>query len=158
MICIFCLSHVPALMFLDLDGFDNSNNILLLIFLIGVVQVSDVLQYVWGKLIGGAKIMPSLSPSKTISGTVGGILSATAIAALMAPITPFSHGQAAVIGFIVCLMGFFGGLVMSAIKRDYGVKDWGNMIRGHGGMLDRVDSICFAAPVFFHITRYFWNG
>ena len=106
MICIFCLSHVPALMFLDLDGFDNSNNILLLIFLIGVVQVSDVLQYVWGKLIGGAKIMPSLSPSKTISGTVGGILSATAIAALMAPITPFSHGQAAVIGFIVCLMGF----------------------------------------------------
>jgi cytidylyltransferase family len=55
-------------------------------------------------------------------------------------------------------MGFFGGLVMSAIKRDYGVKDWGNMIRGHGGMLDRVDSICFAAPVFFHITRYFWNG
>ena len=158
MICIFCLSHVPALMFLDLDGFDNGNNILLLIFLIGVVQVSDVLQYVWGKLIGGAKIMPSLSPSKTISGTVGGILSATAIAALMAPITPFSHGQAAVIGFIVCLMGFFGGLVMSAIKRDYGVKDWGNMIRGHGGMLDRVDSICFAAPVFFHITRYFWNG
>ena len=135
MICIFCLSHVPALMFLDLDGFDNGNNILLLIFLIGVVQVSDVLQYVWGKLIGGAKSCLRFPPSKTISGTVGGILSATAIAALMAPITPFSHSQAAVIGFIVCLMGFFGGLVMSAIKRDYGVKDWGNMIRGHGGML-----------------------
>ena len=142
MICIFCLSPVPALMFLNLDGFDSSGNILLLIFLIGVVQASDVLQYVWGKLVGGAKIMPSLSPSKTVSGTVGGILSATALAALMSPITPFSHGQAAAIGFTICLMGFFGGLVMSAIKRDYGVKDWGNMIRGHGGMLDRVDSIC----------------
>ena len=158
MICIFCLSHVPALMFLNLDDFDSSGNILLLMFLIFVVQASDVLQYVWGKLVGSAKIMPSLSPSKTISGTVGGILSATVLAALLSPMTPFSHGQAAAIGFVICLMGFFGGLVMSAIKRDYGVKDWGNMIRGHGGMLDRVDSICFAAPVFFHIVRYYWHG
>lgn len=158
MICIFCISHVPALLFLNLDGFPAKDNILLLIFLIGVVQASDVLQYVWGKLVGGAKIMPSLSPSKTVSGTVGGILSATLLAGLLAPLTPFSFGQAALIGLIICLMGFFGGLVMSAIKRDYGVKDWGNMIHGHGGMLDRVDSICFAAPVFFHIVRYFWNG
>ena len=158
MICIFCISHVPALLFLSLDGFDSSRNILLLIFLIGVVQASDVLQYIWGKLIGGGKIMPSLSPSKTVSGTAGGILSATVLAALMAPITPFTLPQAAVIGFIICLMGFLGGLVMSAIKRDYGIKDWGNMLSGHGGMLDRVDSICFAAPVFFHIVRYYWNG
>ena len=158
MVCIFCLSHVPALLFLNLDGFDNANNILLLIFMIGVVQASDVLQYVWGKLVGGPKFMPSLSPSKTVSGTVGGIASATGLAALMAPITPFSTGEAAIIGLIICLMGFFGGLVMSAIKRDYGVKDCGQMIQGHGGMLDRVDSICFAAPVFFHIVRYFWHG
>lgn len=158
MICIFCLSHVPALLFLEPDGFPKENNILLLMFLIAVVQLSDVLQYVWGKLVGGRKIMPALSPSKTVSGTVGGILSATAVAALMSPITPFSPLQAAGIGLVVCLMGFFGGLVMSAIKRDHGVKDWGNMIQGHGGMLDRVDSICFAAPVFFHIVRYFWNG
>ena len=157
MICICCLSHVPALMFLQLDGFDSGNNILLLIFLIAVVQASDVLQYVWGKLVGGAKIMPSLSPSKTVSGTVGGIASATLLAALMAPMTPFNGWQAAGLGLIICLMGFFGGLVMSAIKRDYGVKDWGNMISGHGGMLDRVDSVCFAAPVFFHFVRYFWS-
>lgn len=157
MVCIFCLSHVPALLFLQLDTFDKQNNILLLIFLIIVVQASDVLQYIWGKLVGGAKIMPSLSPSKTISGTVGGIASATILAALIAPITPFTVWQAALIGLIICLMGFFGGLVMSAIKRDYGVKDWGNMIQGHGGMLDRVDSVCFAAPVFFHIVRYYWS-
>ncbi len=158
MICIFCLSHVPALLFLELDGFDSSNNILLLIFMIATVQASDVLQYIWGKSIGGPKIMPTLSPSKTISGTVGGIVSATGLAALMAPITPFSHWQAAGIGLVICLMGFFGGLVMSAIKRDHHVKDWGNMISGHGGMLDRVDSICFAAPIYFHVVRYFWNG
>lgn len=52
--------------------------------------------------------------------------------------------------------GFAGGLVMSAIKRDRGVKDWGHMIEGHGGMLDRLDSVCFAAPVFFHMVRYWW--
>ena len=158
MISIFSLSHVPALLFLNLEGFDSGNNILLLIFMIATVQASDVLQYIWGKLVGGAKIMPSLSPSKTISGTVGGILSATGLAVLMAPITPFNYWQAGLIGLCICLMGFFGGLVMSAIKRDHGVKDWGNMISGHGGMLDRVDSICFAAPIYFHIIRYFWNG
>ncbi len=158
MICIFCISHVPALLFLELDGFDSQNNILLLIFMIATVQASDVLQYIWGKLVGGPKIMPSLSPSKTISGTVGGILSATAIAMLMAPLTPFNTWQAGLIGLCICLMGFFGGLVMSAIKRDHKVKDWGNMISGHGGMLDRVDSICFAAPIYFHLVRYFWNG
>ena len=158
MICIFCISHVPALLFLNLDGFANENNMLLLIFMIATVQSSDVLQYIWGKLIGGPKIMPSLSPSKTISGTVGGILSATLVAMLMAPITPFTYWQAGLIGFIVCVMGFLGGLVMSAIKRDHGVKDWGKMINGHGGMLDRMDSVCFSAPIFFHIIRYFWNG
>ncbi|MGF6147814.1 Phosphatidate cytidylyltransferase [Kingella potus] len=157
MICIFCLSHVPALMFLRLDGFDSGNNVLLPVFLIAVVQASDVLQYVWGKLVGGRKIMPALSPSKTVSGTVGGIASATVLAALLAPITPFAYWQAALFGLLICLMGFAGGLVMSAIKRDYGVKDWGSMISGHGGMLDRVDSVCFAAPVFFHFLRYFWS-
>lgn len=157
MICIFCLSHVPALLFLNVHNFSANHNILLLIFLIAVAQASDVLQYIWGKLIGGAKIFPSLSPSKTISGTVGGILSATLLALTLTPITPFSAFQTAVIGFVICLMGFFGGLVMSAIKRDHGIKDWGNLIRGHGGMLDRVDSICFSAPIYFHIVRYFWT-
>ncbi|QIW16418.1 phosphatidate cytidylyltransferase [Pasteurellaceae bacterium RH1A] len=156
MISIFCISHVPALLTLNVEGFDKAQNIQLLIFLVAIVQVSDVLQYIWGKLLGKRKIMPSLSPSKTVAGTVGGIASATLIAVLLAPITPFTALQAGLIGFVICLMGFFGGLVMSAIKRDYGVKDWGRMIKGHGGMLDRVDSICFSAPIFFHIVRYFW--
>ena len=106
------------------------------------------------RIVGGS----ALSPSKTVAGTVGGIASATLQAAAFYPITPFSPFQAALIGLIICIMGFLGGLVMSAIKRDRGVKDWGNLIHGHGGMLDRVDSVCFAAPVFFHVVRYFWNG
>lgn len=158
MICIYCLSHVPAVLFLHFKGIAPEQNIMLLIFMIGVVQMSDVLQYIWGKLLGGPKIMPKLSPSKTVSGTVGGIASASLLAAAASPLLPFTALQAGLIGFCICLMGFFGGLVMSAIKRDHGIKDWGKMLAGHGGMLDRVDSICFAAPVFFHIMRYYWNA
>ena len=65
--------------------------------------------------------------------------------------------ESALIALAINVMGFLGGLVMSAIKRDRGVKDWGDMIEGHGGMLDRLDSVVFAAPVFFHVTRYWWT-
>jgi phosphatidate cytidylyltransferase len=88
---------------------------------------------------------------------VGGIASATALGALLHPITPFTAWQAAALSLVLYLMGFLCGLVMSAIKRDRGVKDWGQLIEGHGGMLDRLDSVVFAAPVFFHLVRYFWT-
>lgn len=156
MITIFCLSHVPAIMTLEIPNFAD-RNILLLIFMITVVQGSDVLQYIFGMLFGKRKIVPALSPNKTVAGTVGGIATATLLAASLYWLTPFTSLQAAAIGFVTCVMGFFGGLVMSGIKRSYGVKDWGKMINGHGGMLDRVDSICFAAPVFFHLVRYYWT-
>ena len=155
MVSVFCISHVPFLLNLKIPNFDQ--NILLVIFLIAVVQASDVLQYIWGKLLGKRKIAPVLSPSKTVEGFVGGVLSATALATALWWITPFTPFQAGLIGLVICLMGLAGGLVMSAIKRDFGVKDWGHMIKGHGGMMDRVDSICFAAPIFFHIVRYFWS-
>ena len=156
MISVYCISHVPFLLNLNIAGYEH--NILLVIFLVAVVQASDVLQYIWGKLLGRHKIAPVLSPSKTVEGFVGGVLSATGVAAALWWITPFTPWQAALIGLLICLMGFAGGLVMSAMKRDFGVKDWGKMIKGHGGMLDRVDSICFAAPVYFHLVRYFWAG
>ncbi len=156
MISVFCISHIPAVLTLDIAGFEGKN-MLLMIFLILVVQASDVLQYIWGKLCGKHKIAPSLSPSKTIEGFVGGVISASILAGLLAWITPFTMVQATLIGLLICLMGFLGGLVMSAIKRSMGVKDWGNMISGHGGMLDRMDSLCFAAPIFFHVVRYYWT-
>jgi phosphatidate cytidylyltransferase len=156
MICVYCISHVPALLTLDIPGYEG-RNAFLLVFLILIVQSSDVLQYVWGKLFGKTKIAPEVSPSKTVAGFVGGVACTTVLGASLWWITPFSPTQAALISFALALMGFLGGLVMSAIKRDRGVKDWGSMIEGHGGMLDRLDSVCFSAPIFFHIVRYWWT-
>ncbi len=157
MLAVFCLSHVPALLSLEIPGYENQQ-IMLIAYLVIVTQSSDVLQYVWGKLVGGHKIAPRLSPSKTFEGFAGGVLSAAAIGAMLWWITPFTVIESAVLALIVALMGFLGGLVMSAIKRDRGVKDWGWSIQGHGGILDRLDSVVFAAPVFFHIVRYWWTG
>jgi phosphatidate cytidylyltransferase len=156
MIAVYCLSHVPALLVLDIPGYEG-RNAFLIVFLVIVVQSSDVLQYVWGKLFGKRKIAPRLSPSKTVEGFVGGIASATLLGAALWWITPFNPWEAAFMALVVNLMGFVGGLVMSAIKRDRGVKDWGAMIEGHGGMLDRVDSVCFSAPMYFHVIRYLWT-
>lgn len=156
MICVFCISHVPALLTLDIPGYEG-RNLLLIAYLVIVVQGSDVLQYVWGKLLGKRKVAPELSPSKTWEGLVGGIASAVALGAALYWITPFNPWQSALLALTICLMGFLGGLVMSAIKRDRGVKDWGHMIEGHGGMLDRMDSIIFAAPIFFHSVRFWWT-
>lgn len=155
MIAVFCLSHVPALVDLTIPGYE-SRGVLLIAFLMIVVQLSDVLQYVWGKLLGRRKIAPRLSPSKTLEGLVGGILSATAIGAGLWWMTPFTPLEAAAMSLLITIMGFLGGLVMSAIKRDRGVKDWGHSIAGHGGFIDRLDSVIFSAPLFFHVTRYFW--
>lgn len=155
MISVFCISHVPALLDLPIPGFEG-RNLLLIAFLVIVVQGSDVLQYVWGKLLGKRKVAPELSPSKTWEGLIGGVASATLLGAGLYWATPFTPLQAGALALLICVMGFLGGLVMSAIKRDRGVKDWGTMIEGHGGMLDRLDSVIFAAPIFFHTVRYFW--
>lgn len=155
MIGVYCLSHVPALMTLEIPGYEG-RNALLIAFLVLTVQSSDVFQYVWGKLLGKRKILPAISPAKTLEGLVGGVLTSTAVGAALWWITPFNPWQAALVALTINMMGFFGGLVLSAIKRDRGVKDWGSMIEGHGGMLDRVDSISFSAPIFFHIVRYWW--
>ena len=156
MVCVYFVSHVPALLMLTIPGYAGQNAGLLL-FLVLVVQLSDVLQYVWGKLLGRRKIAPTLSPNKTLEGFIGGVLSATAIGAALWWATPFTPWQAAFFALLITLMGFFGGLVMSAIKRDRGVKDYGTLIEGHGGMVDRIDSLCFAAPVFFHLVRFFFT-
>ncbi|MFK8075159.1 MAG: phosphatidate cytidylyltransferase [Granulosicoccus sp.] len=156
MICVFCASHVPALLSLTIPGYEG-REVLLIAFLVFVVQISDVLQYVWGKLYGKHPIAPVLSPSKTIEGAVGGVLSATFIGAALFWITPFTPIQAGALAFVCALMGLMGGLVLSAIKRDKGVKDWGKTISGHGGFIDRLDSVLFSAPVFFHLVRYGWD-
>jgi phosphatidate cytidylyltransferase len=156
MICVFSLSYVPALLTLNVPGYAG-RAALLVVFLLVVAQSSDVLQYVFGKLFGRHKIAPEISPSKTVEGFIGGVIGATALGASLWRLTPFNSRQAATMAFTIALMGFLGGLVMSAIKRDRAVKDWGRLIQGHGGMLDRLDSVAFSAPIFFHLTRYFFT-
>jgi phosphatidate cytidylyltransferase len=156
MISVYCISYVPALLTLAIPGY-SGRNALLIGFLLIVVQSSDVLQYVWGRLFGRRRIAPELSPSKTVEGFIGGVACATILGTLLWRITPFGPLQAMLMSLTATLMAFFGGLVMSAIKRDRGVKDWGNLIEGHGGMLDRLDSVAFSAPIFFHLTRYFFT-
>lgn len=156
MVTVFCLSHVAALLLLDIPGY-RGQNALLIFYLVLIAQLSDVFQYVFGKLFGKRKVAPVVSPSKTVEGLLGGGLAATAAGAAMYWITPFSPVQALAMSLAIVAMGFLGGLALSAAKRSLGVKDWGSMIEGHGGMLDRVDSLCFAAPIFFHLTRYYFS-
>jgi phosphatidate cytidylyltransferase len=156
MVSIYCISHAPALLLLNIPSY-GGQNVLLLFYLLLVVQISDVLQYIFGKLFGKTKIAPVVSPSKTIEGFAGGAISATAVGAALCWITPFTLLQSGVLSFIIVVMGFGGGLTLSAVKRSLGAKDWGTMIGGHGGVLDRMDSVIFAAPIFFHLTRFFFS-
>ena len=155
MACVYCVSYAPALLLLDVEGYDAGSGKLLL-FLVLVVQASDVLQYIWGKLFGRRPIAPSVSPNKTWEGFAGGVACAVLLGTGLWWATPFNPWQAAAMALLIALMGFAGGLVMSAVKRDRGVKDYGAVIPGHGGVLDRIDSLLFAAPIFFHVTRFFF--
>ena len=156
LICVFSLSFVPALLTLPIVGQEH-RVAYLPVFLLLVVQVSDVLQYLWGKLAGRHAIAPRISPAKTIEGTVGGILSATALGAALASWTPFRPAQAALISLLLTSLGFAGGLCLSAVKRAHGLKDWGRILPGHGGMLDRLDSLCLAAPAFYVLLCVGWT-
>ena len=156
MICVYFVSHVPGLLMLP-TGNGPYQNAKLMFFLVLTVELSDVLQYVWGKALGRHPVAPSISPNKTWEGLIGGGLTATVIGGALWWATPFSPVAASMMAFVLVVMGFVGGLIMSAIKRDRGVKDYGSLIEGHGGVMDRIDSICFAAPVFFHLVRYFFT-
>src|SRR5688572_9300490 len=155
MACVYCVSHAPALLMLDIPTYAGTGGTLLF-YLVLVAQLNDVMQYVWGKLFGKHPIAPTVSPNKTWEGFIGGTLTAIAVGTALYWATPFSPLEAALMSLAITLMGFAGGLVMSAVKRDRGVKDYGSLIEGHGGVLDRIDSLLFAAPVFFHLTRFFF--
>lgn len=157
LVCVYAVSHIPMLLALPLPGGEYANARLLFFFVV-TVQLSDVLQYIWGKTCGRRPVAPRISPHKTWEGTVGGIASAVLAGTALSWATPFTPWQAALMALLICLAGFFGGLVLSAIKRDLGAKDWGGSIAGHGGFMDRLDSLCFAAPLFFHLTRFYFSS
>lgn len=155
MTTVFAFSHVAFLLVLPADG--KQTGALLVLFLVGLTEFNDVAQYIWGKSFGRIKVTPTVSPNKTLAGLLGGVATTALVALLLGPLlTPMSGAMALLSGVIIGVTGFCGDVVMSAIKRDCGVKDSGTLLPGHGGILDRLDSLIFTAPVFFHFIRYFY--
>jgi phosphatidate cytidylyltransferase len=128
----------------------------LLLFLVLLTELNDIFQYLWGKSLGHVPIAPHVSPRKTVAGFVGGVATTTVLAAVLGPWLTFMTWQYAMLaGLIIGLGGFAGDLSISAVKRDLGVKDSGTALPGHGGILDRIDSLTYTAPLFFHFV---WHG
>lgn len=154
MTTVFALSHVAFLMMLP--DVDTSAGALLVIFLVATTGLNDIAQYLWGKTLGKIRITPTVSPNKTLAGLLGGVLSTTLLATILGPLlTPMSWLHSLGAGVMIGMSGFCGDVVMSAIKRDLGVKDSGKLLPGHGGILDRLDSLIYTAPLFFHFYYYF---
>lgn len=155
MASVFCLSHVALLFGLKHPENATYNTASLIFFVLFLTGINDVLQYIWGKTFGKRKILPEISPNKTLAGLIGGVCSTIVLAAIIAPyLTPFTFIQSLGAGLIIGLGGFLGDVCMSAIKRDLGVKDYSNFLPGHGGILDRLDSLIYTAPLFFHYMCY----
>lgn len=154
MLAVFTLSHIAYL--INLDRFDEQSNFIgLILFLLFITQSNDVSQYVFGKLFGKHKIIPKVSPNKTWEGFLGGLLMTTLLATLLAPfLTILSWQQGILVGALMACVGFIGDVVLSSVKRDLGIKDTGSMIPGHGGILDRMDSLMYTTPIFFHYFYY----
>lgn len=150
MLTVFSVSHLAYLLSLPaLDGFEVGGRGLLL-YVVFLTEMNDVFQFTWGKLLGRHKIIEKVSPNKTWEGFVGGMLCTLAAALILRFLTPFSPLTAAVCGLLIACAGFVGDIIVSAIKRDFGLKDTGTMIKGHGGVLDRIDSLAISAPFFFY--------
>lgn len=155
MVCVYCVSYAPALLWLRIPEY-RGENAKLLLFAVLVVQLSDFLQYLSGRWLGRHPLAPRISPNKTWEGFFGGVLGSALVGSALWWATPFSPLGAAGMALLLAVLGVAGGLTMSAIKRDRGVKDFGTMLPGHGGILDRIDSVCFSVPVFFHVVRFFY--
>ncbi|MET3074365.1 phosphatidate cytidylyltransferase [Pantoea leporis] len=155
MTTVFALSHVAYLM--TLPGADASAGALLVFFLVALTELNDIAQYLWGKSLGRIRVTPNVSPNKTLAGLLGGIFTTMLLAVILGPLlTPMSFLHSLGAGLIIGASGFCGDVVMSAIKRDFGVKDSGKLLPGHGGILDRLDSLIYTAPLFFHFYYYFY--
>lgn len=157
MTTVFSLSHVAFLFVLPDDINPVGAGAGLVLYLVFLTQFNDVMQYTWGKLFGSHKIIPKVSPNKTWQGFAGGVMTTIILAMILAPwLTPFTLLQASLAGLIIGVGGFIGDVIISALKRDLGVKDSGSLLPGHGGLLDRLDSLLYTAPLFFHYIYYLY--
>jgi phosphatidate cytidylyltransferase len=155
MITVFSLSHLAYILALPVASNPEGGVVGLLIYLVFLTEINDVSQYIWGKTLGKFKVIPKVSPGKTVAGFLGGIVTTTLLAIVLAPwLTPLDRYEAVAGGFLIGLSGFIGDVTISALKRDLNVKDSGNILPGHGGILDRLDSLTYTAPLFFHFVYY----
>ena len=155
MITVFSLSHLAFLLVLPVERNPIGGGAGLVLFAMFLTQFNDVMQFVWGKLFGHHKIIPQVSPKKTWAGFVGGVMTTTLLAGFVGPwLTPLVGWESWFAGLLIGIAGFIGDVTISAVKRDLGIKDSGNLIPGHGGILDRVDSLTYTAPLFFHYLYY----
>ncbi len=153
MLMVFAISHIAYLLSLAPAG----DGAALVLFLVLLTQLNDVAQYIWGKSFGKHKVVPTVSPNKTVEGLIGGILTTTLLSWWLAPVlTPLDRFDSIAAGLIIGMGGFLGDTTIGALKRDLGVKDAGTMIAGHGGVLDRVNSLTYTAPLFFHFLRFYY--
>lgn len=173
MICVYCLSFAPALLFLrwrtDLDAsrgaapVDRFVQARVLLFFITIVLASELLQWIWSRIYGRHVIASSIDATRSWEGVLVGATCTAALGLALGWATPFPRWwQAPAMSLLIAAMATAGSLTMSAVKKDRGELTTGNFVEGHGGVLGRIDAICFAAPVFFHISRYFfaepWTG
>lgn len=155
MITIFSLSHLAFLLALPAGIYPNVTGATLLLYVVFLVQFNDVAQYVCGKIFGQHKVIPAVSPNKTWEGLIGGVITTACISAVIGPyLSPLDFMESLMMGAVLGMTGFFGDVTLSALKRDLGIKDTSNFLPGHGGVLDRVDSLSIVAPVFFHFLHY----
>lgn len=157
MLTVYTISHLSYLLMLPTAGNPVAGGAGLLVYLVVLTEGNDIAQYIAGKTLGRHKILPKISPSKTVEGLGGGIVITMGLAVALAPwLTPFTPLPALGMGLLLSLMGFIGDVTLSALKRDLGIKDSGTLIPGHGGILDRIDSLTYTAPLFFHVTVYYY--
>ena len=156
MTIVYCLSHAAFLLVLRLQ--ENPENAIgpgLFLYVVALTQLNDVLQFVWGRTLGRHKIVPAVSPKKTWEGFLGGAATTLALAVLLGPVlTPMNRLQSVGAGLIIGIGGFVGDVTISLLKRDLQIKDTGTLLPGHGGILDRVDSLTYTAPLFFHYVYW----
>ncbi len=167
LICVYALSHTPALLYLELDYFNQNSRMMepwggnpagLLLFFIVMVQISDAMHFVWDRTFGRHIIAETVNATRTWEGLIGSAF-CTALCGMtiesLLDVTPFTWYGAGTMALLISVMASSGSMTMSAIKRDRGIKNYGTLVQGHAGVLDRIDSVCFAAPIFFHVTRFF---
>ena len=159
MVCIYGMSHVPALLLHDFPNYDKKNAFLVF-FLVIVVQTCVVVQHFASRKLKRPPTAPNISQSFNWRSWLIALLVAGLVGAVLSGITPFWPPQGFVMAIIACAAGTLGHFVMKALKRDRGIPSWGGQmasVTGAGGLLDRVDALCFAAPVFFHSVRWYFG-